>query len=126
MPFDDAKAARAWVEGFVAWYNTTHRHSAIRFVTPDERHAGDEATILQRRHRLYERARANNPARWARSTRDWTPIETVYLNPDDTKSKRSDASALGRVVERGGYGSALAVSSRVQATSNVTRECAVA
>ena len=25
--------ARAWVHAFVRWYNTAHRHSAIRFVT---------------------------------------------------------------------------------------------
>src|SRR3546814_8876138 len=38
--FADIDQARAWVQGFVAWYNTEHRHSGIQFVTPAQRHAG--------------------------------------------------------------------------------------
>ncbi len=37
--FDTLFAARAWVTGLVRWYNHEHRHSAIRFVTPAQRHA---------------------------------------------------------------------------------------
>ena len=33
-PFESVEQARAWVTGFVAWYNAEHRHSGIRFVTP--------------------------------------------------------------------------------------------
>jgi transposase InsO family protein len=38
MPFADVASAERWVSRFVVWYNSEHRHSAIRFVTPDERH----------------------------------------------------------------------------------------
>lgn len=38
--FADIEQARTWVHRFVTWYNTEHRHSGIRFVTPAERHAG--------------------------------------------------------------------------------------
>jgi hypothetical protein len=34
---------------FVGWYNGEHRHSAIRYVTPDERHSGREQEIPARR-----------------------------------------------------------------------------
>jgi len=81
LPFPDGQAARRWVERFVGWYNSEHRHSAIRFVTPDERHCGREHGILARRHQLYQRARASNPERWSRATRNWTPIGLVALNP---------------------------------------------
>jgi hypothetical protein len=81
LPFADAQAARRWVERFVGWYNGEHRHSAIRFVTPDERHCGREHRILARRHQLYQRVRASNPERWSRATRNWTPIGLVILNP---------------------------------------------
>jgi putative transposase len=40
LPFADATAARRWVTRFVTWYNGEHRHSAIRYVTPNERHFG--------------------------------------------------------------------------------------
>lgn len=81
MPFLDAGAARAWVGRFVGWYNGEHRHSAIRYVTPDQRHAGHDHAVLQERHRLYERARRSNPERWTRNTRDWSPVGLVVLNP---------------------------------------------
>ena len=70
------------MQGFVTWYNTDHRHSAIRFVTPDARHSGEDRALLESRHRVYQRARAERPDRWSRQTRDWTPIGTVWLNPE--------------------------------------------
>ena len=81
LPFADIASGRRWVTRFVAWYNGEHRHSAIRYVTPDERHCGRENSILARRHQLYQRARAANPERWTRNTRNWAPIELVVLNP---------------------------------------------
>jgi transposase InsO family protein len=81
-PFATIAAAGAWVRDFMAWYNGAHRHSAIRFVTPDERHAGRERAILAARHQVYTQARQRHPERWSTTTRNWTPIATVALNPD--------------------------------------------
>jgi transposase InsO family protein len=81
LPFPSLKAATQWVARFVAWYNAEHRHSAIRFVTPDHRHYGDEHRILAKRATLYERARRIKPERWSKDTRNWTPIGAVILNP---------------------------------------------
>lgn len=80
-PFHGLQEAATWVERFVGWYNTEHRHSAIRFVTPDERHVGLEREVLEQRHQVYERARRRHPERWSRTTRDWTPTGPVRLNP---------------------------------------------
>jgi transposase InsO family protein len=93
-PFDTVEEARAWVEAFVRWYNTEHRHSAIRFVTPDERHSGRDAILLANRHEVYRRARRKNPARWTRNTRDWSRIERVSLNP-----RREETAAPAAVVD---------------------------
>jgi transposase InsO family protein len=82
-PFESIEAARNWVEGFVQWYNTEHRHSAIRFVTPEQRHNGEEKEILAYRHSVYEIARQKHPERWSGKTRNWEPIEKVFLNPED-------------------------------------------
>src|SRR3546814_14877404 len=46
--FADIDQARAWVQGFVAWYNTEHRHSGIQFVTPAQRHAGADRSERRR------------------------------------------------------------------------------
>jgi putative transposase len=80
-PFACLLAARTWVAEFVHWYNFDHRHSAIRFVTPAERHAGLDAAILRNRTAVYEAAKARHPRRWTGNTRNWQPIEIVHLNP---------------------------------------------
>lgn len=81
-PFASLDEARAWVTGFVDWYNTVHLHSAIGFVTPDDRHCGRDCLLLENRRAVYERARRKNPERWSGTTRNWSHIETVTLNPD--------------------------------------------
>lgn len=80
--FATVQDARAWVERFVHWYNTEHLHSGIRYVTPDDRHAGRDVEILANRRRVYEQARLRNPSRWSRQTRNWDRVEVVVLNPD--------------------------------------------
>lgn len=82
LPFADLASAQRWVARFVDWYNGEHRHSAIRYVTPDDRHLGREHDILARRRELYGRARSANPERWTGKTRDWSPIAVVVLNPE--------------------------------------------
>lgn len=82
QPFASLDAATRWVDAFVRWYNHVHQHSAIRFVTPDDRHAGREATILAQRDRVYRAACARHPERWSQQTRNWTPIPEVRLNPE--------------------------------------------
>jgi transposase InsO family protein len=42
VPFPNVAAGERWVARFVDWYNAEHRHSAIRYVTPNERHDGRE------------------------------------------------------------------------------------
>jgi transposase InsO family protein len=82
-PFESLEAAIKWVEEFIKWYNTEHRHSGIRFVTPTERHNGEDEKILAYRVKVYEKAQQKHPERWSGKTRNWEPIEKVYLNPED-------------------------------------------
>ena len=82
QPFADRGAAHAWVAAFVRWYNTQHLHSAIRFVTPDDRHAGRDTALLLARRAVYLRAQRRTPARWSGAVRNWEPINAVQLNPD--------------------------------------------
>jgi transposase InsO family protein len=86
-PFFDLLAARTWVQGFVAWYNHKHLHSAINFVTPEQRHKGLDIKILANRKRVYELAKANHPERWSGDTRNWEPVEEVCLNPEKKQSE---------------------------------------
>ena len=81
QPFQDLESARIWVQSFVQWYNEQHRHSAIRYVTPNQRHDGEDHAILVQRTAIYETARKRNPARWSGGIRNWGRIENVWLNP---------------------------------------------
>lgn len=89
QPFADLTEAREWVSGFVAWYNFEHRHSAIQFTTPAERHAGLDTAILAKRKTLYETMKAQHPQRWSQETRNWNPVQVVYLNPNKTDQKEA-------------------------------------
>jgi putative transposase len=82
QPFASLEAAHFWVTGFVTWYNHEHLHSAIGFVTPADRHTGRDVLLLDRRQQVYEKARRRHPERWSHTTRDWSRVEEVHLNPD--------------------------------------------
>ncbi len=93
-PFANLNAATTWVERFVHWYNTQHLHSAIRFVTPDDRHARRDIPILAKRRSVYAAARARHPERWTGPTRNWEPVLAVCLNPE--RSSRPSQSMASR------------------------------
>jgi putative transposase len=80
--FGNLEQARDWAADFVRWYNFDHRHSGIRYVSPAQRHAGEDHRILAARHDLYLKARERNPARWSGATRNWQAVRTVTLNPE--------------------------------------------
>lgn len=87
QPFETLHEARQWVAGFVHWYNEIHRHSALRFVTPGQRHRGEDLALLEQRDALYQAAKARHPERWSGTTRNWQPEQTVYLNPGKSAKK---------------------------------------
>ena len=79
--FSSLGEARKWVQRFVKWYNFTHLHSGINFITPHQRHHGLDKKIIENRIKVYEIAKSKNPSRWSRGIRDWTLPEMVTLNP---------------------------------------------
>lgn len=85
QPFSGLQDARDWVSLFVNWYNYHHRHSAIQFVTPAQRHNGLDHAFLKHRKAVYEAAKRKYPQRWSRETRNWERLNRVYLNPEKTK-----------------------------------------
>jgi len=45
--FRSKEEACLWVSSFVNWYNHQHRHSGIKFVTPQQRHSGEAIAIAK-------------------------------------------------------------------------------
>ena len=72
----------AWVAEFVRWYKHDYRYGGIRCISPAQRRAGEDQTILAARHALHLKARQLKPARWSGHTRDWTSAGPVTLNPE--------------------------------------------
>lgn len=85
--FESLDAARQWANKFMSWYNHEHKHSALKFVTPAQRHRGEDIQILAKRHEVYQQAKAANPERWSGDTRNWVHQPIMTLNPD----KREEA-----------------------------------
>ena len=92
-PLNGLLQARRWVTGLVHWYNHEHRHSAIGFVTPEQRHMQIDQALLDDRAKVYASARDANPNRWSGPTRNWTRITAVHLNPE-THTNQNQPSRL--------------------------------
>ncbi len=66
----------------VAW---SFEGNGIRYVTPAQRHAGQDREVLRARHQVYSQVRQKSPRRWSGATRNWSHIATVTLNPERTE-----------------------------------------
>lgn len=91
--FGNIAEARIWVKHFVEWYNNEHRHSGIQFVTPTQRHNGEDRDILVKRRQLYEEARKAHPERWPRNVRNWDYSEVEWLNPRQVTENKQEVKA---------------------------------
>lgn len=80
--FKSLEVSRAWVDSFVHWYNTEHKHSRLNYVTPSERHNGKDAAILSHREKVLLECRRKKPERWSKNIRNCQPVGKVHLNPE--------------------------------------------
>jgi hypothetical protein len=71
------------VDSFAEWYNTEHRHSGIKYVTPNQRHYGQADGICAVRQQTYEQVSLLNPQRWTQSLRDLSQPEVVDPRQQD-------------------------------------------
>jgi len=71
-----------------------HLHSAIRFVTPEQRHRGEDVTLLAKRKQVYKQAKAENPSRWSGDIRNWEATKEVHLNPEKQKTVVEENKAV--------------------------------
>jgi transposase InsO family protein len=89
-PFDSVEEARQWVAKFCKWYNNSHRHSGLKFVTPIQRHTGEDVRILEQRELVYAQAKKMHPERWSGKTRNWNHEAIVKLNPVNEQASSNE------------------------------------
>ena len=92
--FKSLEEARLWVLRFTRWYNYEHKHSQLRFVTPHQRHTGQDKAVLAQRQRLLECAKQANPSRWGkRNVRNCEPVGPTTLNPSKALDEQNESKA---------------------------------
>jgi putative transposase len=85
--FAKISEAQTWAQSFVTYYNTTHKHRALNFVTPDQKHHRQDSQLLQKRENLLEAKRKENPARWINGViRNCQPSGQVNLYPINNRT----------------------------------------
>jgi putative transposase len=57
-------------------------HSALKFVTPHQRHTREDEAIRIKRHDVYQTAKLAHPERWSKETRNWLITKVATLNPN--------------------------------------------
>lgn len=90
--FTGIEAAQAWMLQFSRWYNGEHKHSGLKFVTPNQRHTGQADIIIEKRKAVYAEAQQRHPERWSGGARNWDLPETVTLNPERQASPAKEAA----------------------------------
>ncbi|MGH8471798.1 MAG: IS3 family transposase, partial [Gammaproteobacteria bacterium] len=64
--FDSLEHARAFCQGFFAWYNHAHRHSGIGYMTPAAVHTGQAPRLYAARQQVLDQAFVAHPERFTR------------------------------------------------------------
>ncbi|MGY2436439.1 IS3 family transposase, partial [Escherichia coli] len=54
---------------------------------------GEDHRALAHRHALYQEARQRMPERWSGTTRNWTPVGAVTLNPEREQEQQPQKKA---------------------------------
>lgn len=78
--FGSIQDAKAWCREFFAWYNHQHYHSGIGYLRPADLHNGRHHEILEKRQRVLDHARADNPERFQKRPQPATPPKRAWIN----------------------------------------------
>lgn len=78
--FATLNEARQFIDGYVAWYNTTHRHSGIALFTPDQVHDGTWKEAFDKREHAAWEYYTQHPERFNAPPKVPTIEDTVGIN----------------------------------------------
>lgn len=78
--FEDLEAARAHLDEYVPWYNTSHRHSGIALFSPQEAHDGSWRTAHWKRDQALQTYYQRHPERHRAQPKTPAPADIVGIN----------------------------------------------
>jgi len=79
--FESIEDANYWVADFLNWYNGSHLHSSIGYVTPNQKHSGQANAIIAARNEVKRQAYALHKNRWSGELAELPNPTVVILNP---------------------------------------------
>lgn len=85
--FTDLEQARAWVSGFVEWYNHRHHHSGLEGHTPADLHHGTWTQVHRQRTATMQRLYEQHPERFTKPPTVNTPMAQVAINHPTTDER---------------------------------------
>jgi putative transposase len=92
--FGAFEGALAYCREFLHWYNTSHRHSGIGYLTPQTVHLGLAPGAIERRQVTLLEAYAAHPERFVRKPPSPPPLPgTVWINPPKPSPEKEDPRA---------------------------------
>jgi putative transposase len=96
--FESMNHARAFCRDFFDWYNEHHRHSGLRYLTPNQVHSGHSAAVVSARQAVLDGAHGQHPERFVhRPPRALPPPAAVYINPPATEAEDKGAPTATEV-----------------------------
>ncbi len=78
--FDGLPEGRSYFTKYFSDYNDEFRHSGIQFLSPVDRHFGEEEKILNERNRLIQDFCTKNKHRYSNHPKNFKPILEVKIN----------------------------------------------
>jgi len=86
--FSTLEDARAYLDGYVPWYNRQHKHSGIALFSPEQVHDGSWEQVWQVRQQALEDYCRKHPARFHRRPATPAPAGIVGINlpSEDTRA----------------------------------------
>ena len=94
--FKSLDAARRWMLSFTRWYNNEHKHSQLNFVTPNQRHTGEDKEVLAKRLLTMQRAKDENPIRWG--TQEVRNLRACRANDAKSCKRTTTAKITSRLI----------------------------
>jgi putative transposase len=79
--FASIEAARTFCDGFLAYYNHTHRHSGLGLMTPADIHHGHAPTVIAARQAVLDDFHRQHPERFRRQPQAPQLPTAVWINP---------------------------------------------
>nr|WP_233912286.1 DDE-type integrase/transposase/recombinase [Arthrobacter polaris]UIK88101.1 DDE-type integrase/transposase/recombinase [Arthrobacter polaris] len=89
--FKTVETARTYIDDYVPWYNTKHKHSGIALFSPSQVHDGSWKDVWKTRDHALQHYYDKNPGRFRQRPTTPTPADHVGINLPETKPARISA-----------------------------------